>query len=95
MKKMCELNVDFNPILISLPLSLVTGTSFSFIVVIYFSAATLCQFFNVFKVHRACIEHKLSRYVLEHLWILLAVLQLIIIILEKRANMLYTLVENK
>lgn len=95
MKKMCELNVEFNPILLSLPLSLVTGTSFSFIVVIYFVAAALCLFFNVFKVHRACIDHKLSRYVLEHLWISLAVLQLIIIVIEKRANMLYALVESK
>jgi hypothetical protein len=95
MKKMCELSVDFNPFLISLPLSLAMGASYSFIVVIYFLAGALCLLFNVFKVHRACIEHKLSRYVLEHLWILLAVLQLINIIIEKRANMLYALTEAK
>lgn len=92
---MCELNVDFNPLFLSLPLSLAMGTSFSFIVVIYFAAATACLFFNVFKVHRACIEHKLSRYVLEHVWILLAVLLLINILVEKRTNMLYAIVERK
>lgn len=61
MKKVCEFNVTFNPILLALPLNFVLGRSLAFSVAIFVIAALCCYIFNVFKVHRACVEVKVGR----------------------------------
>lgn len=55
MKKMGEVNVTFNPLLLGLPLSFVMGRTYALSISIYFAAALFCVLFNVFKIHRACI----------------------------------------
>lgn len=55
MKKICEFNVLFNPLLLALPLNFILGRSMAFSVSMFFLSVTCCFLFNVFKVHRACI----------------------------------------
>lgn len=55
MKKICEFNVLFNPLLLALPLNFILGRSMAFSVSMFFLSIVCCFLFNVFKVHRACI----------------------------------------
>lgn len=55
MKKICEFNVSFNPLLLGVPLNFLLGRSFAFSVVVFVIGIVACLLFNVFKVHRACI----------------------------------------
>jgi hypothetical protein len=48
-----------------------------FSVAIFFISATCCYIFNVFKMHRACVEMKIGRLFLEILWVGLAALLLV------------------
>ena len=91
MKKMCELNVLFNPMLLALPLNLVLGRSYAFCIVIYFLSGAFCVFFNLFKMHRACVLYKLSRLFLESIWVCLSLLLLINIWTQEPSSMLYKL----
>ena len=91
MKKICDFNVNFNPLLLALPLNFILGKSMAFSIVIFFFAITSCYVFNVFKVHRACIEVKAGRLFLEILWIGLSVLLLVNIWTTKTSSMLYRL----
>lgn len=91
MKKMCEYNVTFNPILLLVPLNFVLGRSFAFSFVIFITAAVCCCLFNVFKVHRACVESKAGRLFLETLWIVLSGLLIVNIWTTSVSPMLYRL----
>lgn len=91
MKKIGEINVLFNPLLITLPLNMVAGRTYAFSIVIYFVAWMFCLIFNVFKVHRACVEYKISRLFLESIWILLALLLLLNLWVTDASTMLYKL----
>jgi hypothetical protein len=91
MKKMGELNVTFNPLLIALPLNLVLGRSYAFPIVVYFVSAFFCLMFNVFKLHRACVEYRVSRLFLESIWIVLTLLLLINIWTTDSSTMLYNI----
>ena len=55
MKKICEFNVLFNPLLLALPLNFILGRSMAFSVSMFFLSIVCCFLFNVFKVHRACV----------------------------------------
>jgi hypothetical protein len=91
MKKVCEYNVLFSPLLISLPLNLVAGRSMAFCIAMYCLALVFCLLFNLFKVHRACIEHKISRLFLESLWAVFAILLLVNIFITPSSTMPYLL----
>jgi hypothetical protein len=91
MKKVCEYNVTFNPLLLAVPLNLVLGRSMGFSVAMFVIAAVWCYLFNVFKVHRAWIEMKAGRLFLETLWITLGGLVLVNIWTTQSSSMLYRL----
>ena len=55
MKKICEFNVLFNPLLLALPLNFILGRSKAFSISMFFLSIVCCFLFNVFKVHRACV----------------------------------------
>ena len=55
MKKICEFNVLFNPLLLALPLNFILGRSMAFSISMFFLSIVCCFLFNVFKVHRACV----------------------------------------
>ena len=55
MKKICEFNVLFNPLLLALPLNFILGRLMAFSVSMFFLSIVCCFLFNVFKVHRACV----------------------------------------
>jgi len=67
------------------------GRSYPFSIVIYMLAMLFCLLFNVFKIHRACIEHKVSRVMIELLWPVLAILQLLNLWTTAPSSMLYLL----
>jgi hypothetical protein len=89
MKKIGEINVNFNPLLLALPLNFVLGRSYAFVIVVYFLAAVFCLVFNVFKVHRACVEFRASRLFLESIWICLTLLLLVNIWVTDPSSMPY------
>ena len=88
---MCEYEVLFNPLLLGFPLSFVAGRSYVFAPVAYFASATCCVIFNVFKMHRHCIEHMASRLLLESLWAMILFMLYVNIMVTDPANMLYLL----
>lgn len=47
--------------MLALPLNFILGKSMAFSVAIFIIAIACCYIFNVFKVHRACVEHKAGR----------------------------------
>lgn len=91
MKKICEFNVLFNPLLLALPLNFILGRSMAFSVSMFFLSIVCCFLFNVFKVHRACIELKYGRQFFEILWILLSTLMLLNLWTTSPSSMLYLL----
>ena len=91
MKKVIELNVQFNPWLMGIMLSLVTATSTGFSFTFYMIGITCCVLFNSFKVHRACIDHFLSRWAIESLFPISCILLLVNLLVNTPSTMLYTL----
>ena len=63
MKKMVEFNVIFHPFFLLMPLAFVLGRSNAGMIVLYILALLCCWLFNSFKVHRACMEHVMLRWV--------------------------------
>ena len=88
---MCEYNVIFNPLLLLAPLNFVLGRSMAFSVVIFIASATCCYIFNVFKVHRTCVESKAGRLFIEMLWIVLSALLIVNIWTTSVSPVLYRL----
>jgi len=72
-------------------LSLVTATSTAFSFTFYIIGITCCIFFNLFKVHRACIDFFLSRWAIESVFPMSCILMLVNIIVTTPSVMLYTL----
>jgi hypothetical protein len=64
MKKICEFNTAFYPLFMGLVLSFVMGKCYAFEFTVYLIGLVCCMCFNVFKVHRACIDFVLSRWTL-------------------------------
>jgi hypothetical protein len=75
-------------------LSFVTGTSSAFSFSFYLIAIVCCVLFNSFKVHRACVDHFLSRWAIEALFPISCVLLLVNILVTRPSVMLYTLVQG-
>jgi hypothetical protein len=48
-------------------LNIVTGTSYSFLMVIFFICVFCLLMFNLWKIHRQCVEHPVLRIILESL----------------------------
>lgn len=92
MKKISQFDLEFHPILMGLPLCFVLGRSMPFSIAIYLMALVSCWLFNCFKVHRACIEHKLTRMILEIIWGIMAVLLFVNLWTTKPSTMPYLLV---
>ena len=65
MKKACEFNVNFNPLLLGMVVSFVSGHSYAFPFSIYVIGLICCILFNVFKIHRACITIWFGRWLVE------------------------------
>lgn len=91
MKKVCEFNVSFNPLLLGVPLNLLLGRSLAFSVVVFVLGVVACLLFNVFKVHRACIQMKAGRLFFELLWPILTALLFVNIWTTSPSTMLYYL----
>jgi hypothetical protein len=68
MKKACEFNTNFNPLLLCTLLTFVAGKSFGFTFAIYIFGIVFAITFNVFKVHRACIDFYFFRWAIEVLF---------------------------
>ncbi len=64
MKKICEFNTAFYPLFMGLVLSFVIWKGYAFEFTVYLIGLVCCMCFNVFKVHRACIDFVLSRWTL-------------------------------
>lgn len=94
MKKIVELNVQFNPWLMGVMLSLVSGGSSGFCISFYVIGILCCVLFNSFKVHRACVDHFLSRWAIEALFPVSCVLLLVNLVVTSPSVMLYTLVQG-
>lgn len=94
MKKMSELNTNFNPLLLGIVLSFVMGRSFAYEFTIYLLGLVCCLCFNVFKVHRACIDFMVSRWAIEALFPLCCLLLLVGLIVTENTTMLYTITEG-
>lgn len=93
MKKMSELNTNFNPLMMGIVLSVVVGRSFAYEFSIYLIGLVCCMCFNVFKVHRACIDFILNRWAIEFLFPLSCLLLLIGLIVTENTTMLYTITQ--
>ena len=65
MKKACEFNVNFNPLLLGMVVSFVSGHSYAFSFSFYVIGLVCCILFNVFKIHRACITIWFGRWMVE------------------------------
>lgn len=48
-------------------LNVVIGTTYRFLVVMFFISAFLFLVFNLWKIHIQCVEHKVLRVILESL----------------------------
>ena len=55
------------PMLFPFALNVVIGTTYSFLVVMFFISAFLFLVFNLWKIHIQCVEHKVLRVILESL----------------------------
>ena len=53
-------------------LNLVTGTTYAFDMVLYFFVLLPLVLFNLIKLHRRCIDHKVFIVLLENLWVVLS-----------------------
>ena len=72
-KKTQDFHVFFYPLMITLAFNLLTGTTFSFLMVNYFAVTICLLLFNVIQVHRLCgAEHKCIRVILENLGLFLS-----------------------
>lgn len=69
--------MNYFPLLILVPLNILTGTSKAFSFVFYFFILVVVILFNVFELHRKCIEHKCVRVILENLWIAMLFFELL------------------
>lgn len=67
------------------------GRSYAFSVVIFIVGVVACLVFNVFKVHRACIQMKAGRLFFELIWVILAALLFVNIWTTSPSTMLYRL----
>lgn len=63
--------MNFFPLLIVVPLNILTGTSKDFCFVFYLFILLVVILFNVFEVHRRCIEHRCMRVIVENIWIMM------------------------
>lgn len=63
--------MNFFPLLIVVPLNILTGTSKAFCFVFYLFTLVVVILFNVFQIHRKCIEHKCVRVIVENVWIVM------------------------
>jgi hypothetical protein len=61
--------MNYFPLLIIVPLNILTGTSKAFSLVFYLFILAVVIVFNVFGLHRKCIEHKCVRVILENVWL--------------------------
>lgn len=61
--------MNFFPLLIVVPLNILTGTSKAFCLVFYLFTLAVVIVFNVFEIHRKFIEHKCVRVIVENVWI--------------------------
>ena len=91
MKKMSELNTNFNPLMMGVAVSVVVGRSYAFEFTVYLFALVCCFVFNVFKVHRACIDFFLTRWAIEIVFYVCAGLMIIGLMTSEHSSMLYTL----
>jgi Fe2+ transport system protein B len=90
-KKTCEFNVTFNPLMMSVILSFVAGHSYAFSFSIYLFALVFCLVFNVFKVHRAWVEQVFARWLIEVLFPLCYLLLMVNLVVGESSDMLYTI----
>jgi hypothetical protein len=68
-KKYNEFMFNYFALMIVVPLNILTGTSKAFSFVFYFFILAVVLLFNVFQVHRKCMDHTCLRVILENLWI--------------------------
>lgn len=94
MKKVVEFHTNFYPLLMGLILAFVMGKSFAFHFTVYIIGIICCMCFNVFKVHRACIDFVLSRWIIEFIFPLCCLLLLVALIAGDSTTMLYHIVEG-
>ena len=64
MKKACDFNVTFNPLFLSIIVAFVSGRSYAFSFSIYVIGIICCVVFNVFKIHRACVDFWFARWLI-------------------------------
>ena len=62
---MHEFEVYYMPILFPFALNVMTGTTYSFLIIMFFISAFCFLIFNLWKLHRSCVEHKVLRVILE------------------------------
>lgn len=68
---MQEASYFYAPVLILLPLNIITGTSKSFCFTLLFLIAVSQFLFNGLKLHKKCSEHKCVAAIFENLWLIL------------------------
>lgn len=62
-------NDYYGPILILLPLNILTGTAKAFSLTLFFIISLTISLFNIAKIHRKLSEHKCVCAVFENLWL--------------------------
>lgn len=91
MKKTCDFNVRYNPLLLGVVLALVAGQSYAFVFIMYVLGLACCIVFNVFKVHRGWVETMVGRWMVEALFPLCVVLTTVNLVVGEHSTILYTL----
>ncbi len=64
-KKVYEFEVYYMPILFPFALNVMTGTCYTFCIIIFFVSLFFFLVFNLLKLHRQCVENKALRVILE------------------------------
>ena len=82
MKKACEFNVTFNPLLLGSVLAFVTGHSYAFSFSAYVIGIVACVVFNVFKMHRACVDQMILRWMIEAIFPVCCVVLMVDLVLD-------------
>jgi hypothetical protein len=55
------------PILFPFALNVMMGMTYTFLMIMFFVSAFCLLIFNLWKLHRQCVEHKVLRIILESL----------------------------
>lgn len=65
------------PILFPFALNVMTGTTYTFLIIMFFVSIFCFLIFNLWKLHRSCVDHKVLQVILESLGYILSFFMLL------------------